>query len=368
MNVGILLTGNLVGGGVKMPVRLASALAAAHDVTLLYPVVPHYVPYHRLRGTTWPARARFIATQAIRHRGELFFQKDLDDRVRVSRHFLVPDERQLRDFDFVVYESVWQHFELADVPMRGRRIHWSLADYLFCSGLNADVDVILRAYRSGDTIVAPSEITRAALERYGVPVGAVIGGGVDPIFHANARAQASDPPTVLGYFQPGWWVKGGATLLQCMARLRQTHPALHLALFGHQASSVHESGSSVCDRFYSGLKSEGVADLLRRHDIFVYPSYSDGFPSPPLEAMACGCAVVATRVGAVPEYAEHERNALLCDPMDDDALYRAVERLLTDAPLRRRLASQAAEDARRLTWTRTAERFDELFSSIVEPL
>jgi glycosyltransferase involved in cell wall biosynthesis len=366
MNVGILLTGNLVGGGVKMPVRLASALAEDHDVTLLYPIVPHYVTYHRLRRTGWAAQARFIAIQAFRHRGELFFRPDLDDRVRVVRYFLTPDRRRLQHFDVVVYQSVWQHYELNDVPARTRRVHWSLADYLFCSGLNADVDVILRAYRSGDIIVAPSELTRQALERYGVPIRAVIGGGVDPIFHADGRVADSDLPSVVGYFQPGWWVKGAATLLQCLCRLRQRHPRVPLALFGHQASSVQERGSAVCDRFYSGLKSTEVADLLRRHDIFVYPSYSDGFPSPPLEAMACGCAVVTTRVGAAAEYAEHERNALVCDPMDDEGLYCAVDRLLTDAVLRRRLGAQAANDARHWTWRRSAGRFTELFSELHE--
>jgi glycosyltransferase involved in cell wall biosynthesis len=159
-------------------------------------------------------------------------------------------------------------------------------------------------------------------------------------------------------------VKGGATLLQCMTRLRHNHPRVRLALFGHQPSSVQQGASAICDRFYSGLKSAEVADLLRRHDIFVYPSFSDGFPSPPLEAMACGCAVVTTRVGAAAEYAEHERNALVCDPMNDDALYCAVERLLRDAPLRRRLGVQAAEDARHWTWTRTGGAFGKLFGSL----
>jgi hypothetical protein len=141
MNIGILLTGNLVGGGVKMPVRLASALAADHDVTLLYPRVPHYVTYQILRRTRWVARARFIARQALHHRGDLFFQQDLDSRVRIERYVLVPHRRQLNDFDFVVYQSVWQHYELGNGPRPGRRIHWSLADYLFCSGLNGDVGV-----------------------------------------------------------------------------------------------------------------------------------------------------------------------------------------------------------------------------------
>jgi glycosyltransferase involved in cell wall biosynthesis len=363
MNIGILLTGNMIGGGVKMPVRLASHLAAQHDVTLLYPAVPHYVTYHRLRPSRLVPRARFIAAQWLRHRGPLFFRADLDPRVKVHKYTLAPTAEDTRGFDALIYESVWQHYELTGLPPEGRKIHWSLADYLFCSGVTEGIDRIVNAYRSDDVVVAPSEITRRDLERYGVKVRAVIGGGVDPLFNAQGRTP-SDAPSVLGYFQPAWWVKGGATLLQVMRRLRHEHPRLAISMLGHQASNIQDSGASICDRFYSRLTSAQVAGVLRQHDIFVYPSYSDGFPSPPLEAMACGCAVVATRVGAVPEYAQHERNALLCDPLDFDGMYAAVERLVLDADLRRRLAAQAAEDARQWTWARAAEGFSGLLKTL----
>src|SRR5207248_8464558 len=63
---------------------------------------------------------------------------------------------------------------------------------------------------------------------------------------------------------------------------------------------------------------ERLRDLYRRARVFVYPSRAEGFGIPPLEALACGAPVIATRVGAIPEFAGDA--ALLIDPGDRGAL------------------------------------------------
>jgi glycosyltransferase involved in cell wall biosynthesis len=97
---------------------------------------------------------------------------------------------------------------------------------------------------------------------------------------------------------------------------------------------------------------ERLRELYRHARAFVYPSRYEGFGIPPLEAMACGAPVIATRTGAVPEYADGA--ALLVDPGDRVALRESLLRVLSDKPLRSELRARGPERARTYTWDRSA--------------
>ena len=84
-----------------------------------------------------------------------------------------------------------------------------------------------------------------------------------------------------------------------------------------------------------------IAGFLSYVDVLVFPSWVEGFGLPPLEAMACGAAVIVTDSGGVREYARDGENSLVVAPGDAAAIARAIERLAlgTDAAaLRQRLA------------------------------
>jgi alpha-1,3-rhamnosyl/mannosyltransferase len=85
---------------------------------------------------------------------------------------------------------------------------------------------------------------------------------------------------------------------------------------------------------------------------FAFTSLAEGFGLPPLEAMACGTAVVCSRASSLPEVAGDA--ALLVDPGDASAIAAALNRVLEDAILRERLVEAGRERAAELTWERTA--------------
>jgi glycosyltransferase involved in cell wall biosynthesis len=105
---------------------------------------------------------------------------------------------------------------------------------------------------------------------------------------------------------------------------------------------------------------ERLRSLYQGARLFVYPSRYEGFGVPPLEAMACGAPVIATRTGAIPEYAEGA--ALLIDPGDRRALREAMVRLLSDEPLRRDLRARGIERAKQMPWDRSARLMTELLA------
>lgn len=92
------------------------------------------------------------------------------------------------------------------------------------------------------------------------------------------------------------------------------------------------------------LNATEIRDLLCRTDILALPSYSENLPMVILEGFAHGIAVIATPVGAIPEVIESGRNGLIVPAGDVPALANALERLIGDPELRRRLGDAARRD------------------------
>jgi glycosyltransferase involved in cell wall biosynthesis len=92
------------------------------------------------------------------------------------------------------------------------------------------------------------------------------------------------------------------------------------------------------------LGTEATAQVLRRSDILVLPTFIENLPMIILEAFASGVPVITTPVAAITEVLEHERNGLLVPVGDIGALVAALRRLIEDAELRQRLGRAARRD------------------------
>ena len=80
--------------------------------------------------------------------------------------------------------------------------------------------------------------------------------------------------------------------------------------------------------FEGEVDHQVVIQEMLSSGIFILPSYTEGFPNVILESMACGCAIVATSVGAIPEMLDITSSApcgLCCDPKDVEGLRRNIK-------------------------------------------
>ncbi len=86
-----------------------------------------------------------------------------------------------------------------------------------------------------------------------------------------------------------------------------------------------------------------IPQMMGEHDLLVYPSYyrSEGYPGAILEAFQCGRPVIAAKWGGVTELVEHETSGLLVEPRSSAEVKAAIERLLHDPELYRRLCDGA---------------------------
>jgi glycosyltransferase involved in cell wall biosynthesis len=88
-------------------------------------------------------------------------------------------------------------------------------------------------------------------------------------------------------------------------------------------------------------EQEQLPLLYHLLDVLVLPSLRDGLPNALLEGMACGCAIVATEVGGIPDALSHNENGVLVPPGEVNALAAAISELI-QLPERRTALGQAA--------------------------
>jgi len=218
-----------------------------------------------------------------------------------------------------------------------------------------------------EAIAAVSRVVADETMRgFGIPSSRIhlVPNGVDDFFFEN-----NDPSSLLPAGVPENYIlyagtleprKGVDVLLAAWERVADA-PALVLCGdrgWGQQKvrRRIESHGSRIVR---TGFVDRGVLRaLMRQARLFVYPSRYEGFGLPPLEAMACGVPVVATRAGALPEVLGDA--AVLVERDNAADLAVAMSRLLSDHAMRSELIVRGRERASRFRWQQSAELMTEL--------
>ena len=112
------------------------------------------------------------------------------------------------------------------------------------------------------------------------------------------------------------------------------------------------------------VSPDDLADLLSAAGCLLFPSLYEGFGLPALEAMACGCPVVAYRNSSLPEVVGE--GGILVPNLDAEALGLAAAELLGDPVRRDALVKKGLRQAARFSWERTARRTIDGYRSLVD--
>ena len=118
-------------------------------------------------------------------------------------------------------------------------------------------------------------------------------------------------------------------------------------------------------RFTGYADYDTVPDLYRTADVFVSPTYAEGFSNTILEAMAAGLAVVSTHSVGVSDCLRDGENGLLVNPGDVRGLTQALRRVIEDDDLRQRLAERGLEECRRVySWKAVGRQIMDVYERI----
>jgi glycosyltransferase involved in cell wall biosynthesis len=153
-----------------------------------------------------------------------------------------------------------------------------------------------------------------------------------------------------------------------VAALMQTgivKDGIRLIAFGKPPSPVELASVRRLDTVGAVSFAHGDDAALAAHyasaRALVYPSLSEGFGLPPLEAMLHGCPVAASTGGAIPEVVGDA--ALLFDPADQQAIAEALDRVVRDEQARSTRVKLGAEHAANFTWSVAADATAEVYAS-----
>jgi glycosyltransferase involved in cell wall biosynthesis len=139
----------------------------------------------------------------------------------------------------------------------------------------------------------------------------------------------------------------------CLQRKDQAFP---LVLSGRVDESIILLANRAHDGavLLAGRTTDGeLKALYENARLFLLPSITEGFGLPVLEAMHCGCPVITSNGGALPEIAGDA--AILCDPLDKEAWCREIDELQNDPHRLAELSGRGRVQASKFTWRRSAE-------------
>ena len=238
---------------------------------------------------------------------------------------------------------------LAGVPARVATVHGEYFRADAVAGLvRARRHALARTYRAvyalHHRVIAVSRAVAHDLrQRPGVPVAPsrlrVVPNGLDlarvEAIQPLSRAALGVPPgapliACVGNLFP---IKGQRWLIEALTLLRQHLPAAHLLLVGDgpDRAALEQLAAARGQQPYVhflGARADAPA-ILAASDMVAVPSLAEGLPLAPLEALALGRPVVATRVGGLPEIITHGTTGLLVPPAAPEALASALLTLLT---------------------------------------
>lgn len=263
--------------------------------------------------------------------------------------------------------AAWLLKQLCGVPyivsLRGGDVPgfqpYDLAGYHKVTG-----PVIRFLWRGAAHVVANSQgLAALARQSAGQTPIRMIPNGVDTARFTPAEHREEGGPVHLVFVGRVVHQKGLDVLLAALSKLpAEAEYALTIVGDGPLRGALTEQAAALGVlprmRFAGWAGREEMPELLRRADLFVFPSRDEGMPNAVLEAMAAGLPVVATRISGNEEVVVDGETGLLVPPDDPDALAGALAGLLTDAARRRRLGAAGRERVcREYSWRSVAERY-----------
>jgi glycosyltransferase involved in cell wall biosynthesis len=325
-----------IAGGVRAILTYADRLAAAgHEVELVVPA--------KGRGRAFWRSLRSVGPDWMPG-----FRPRISwvDRWRASA---------LPDGDVVV-ATAWQSAAaVAAAPARcGRRFYFVQHYESLYHGDPAAVDATYRLPLR--KIVISTWLRDIMRERFGEDAEILVT-PVDPVlFHTVPVTVETARPRVLMLHHEYAW-KGTADGFEAVARVKGRIPALHLVGFGVTAPRA----AAAYDEFHANPPQAGLASLYSGCEIYLCPSWDEGLGMPPMEAMACGAALVTYDNGGCRDYARDGETALVARRRDVGDLAVKLERLAADPALRARLAAAGSAFVRSaFQWGPAVRRMEEV--------
>ncbi|GAB3091327.1 glycosyltransferase family 4 protein [Pseudomaricurvus hydrocarbonicus] len=225
-------------------------------------------------------------------------------------------------------------------------------------------------------IVTVSECSKRDIaEAFSRPIDTIslIHNGIDTETFQPRAHIATIPFRVMTTASADQPLKGLRFLLEAIAELTPRYPDIELLVVGKlkqggQTEALLKTlGLKDQVRFVSGISTEALVDYYSAASVVVSPSLYEGFGLPAGEAMACGCAVISSDGGALPEVVGDA--GIIVPAGDSSALSEALGRVLSDEVLRKSMQLKGRQRIlEKFCWKVAAREFTDYYHQILGPV
>jgi glycosyltransferase involved in cell wall biosynthesis len=233
--------------------------------------------------------------------------------------------------------------------------------------------VVKKAARKSAAILTPSQFVKDDVVRFsGINPDkiTVTYEAAEPIAEAAEQFEALAGRQFLMYVGRPTPHKNLERLIDAFQMLKGDNPNLQLVLAGQQDANYQRIEASVAKRqlkdvVFTGFASEGQLRWLYENcAAYVFPSLSEGFGLPGLEAMRQGAPVVSSNATCLPEV--YGDAAHYFDPLNTQSMAAAINDILTDQKLRDELIKRGREQAQSYSWQRMAEQTLAVYNQVLK--
>jgi len=343
MKIAFILAGDARSGGVKAPIKAASLLLQrGHDVRLL---VNHKQESIKESIRDFYLRVRYPHGSSWLH---LF-------KGKIER-FIDLTQCKFAENEIVVAHGWWAKRELRRLKEKGIiKVH-------YIRGVGFRDPIKMKEVWSEDVpkIAVASYLEDVVKKVCGQKVLAVIPNGIDTTeyFPSVPENQRNGVGTIFGM----GYHKDPQTVLGVLEELHRTRPEIPLRIFG-----ACRRPKEIPRRIYHRLPPvEKARELYSRSLVWFLGSFSEGFPSPVLEAMACGCAVVATDCGGPRDIIVDGENGFLVEVGNVKQIVDRIKLLLDDPELRQQFVQRSRETVSRFSWDNSVNKLEQVLYSLAE--
>ena len=257
---------------------------------------------------------------------------------------------------------------------------WALLNPTQCSPvIHHSMNALRRSVQTGAVIHASSHATSLTLHELFpqariemIHLGAPPRRNVETSLQPTALTDVGTAPFIVavGTLEKR---KNYCRLIEAFAVAKQEIPELQLVIAGSAGDDSSEIIQSlellpkeIAQRIHviGRVSDENIAWLYQHATAMAYPSLDEGFGFPLLEAMSEQLPIVGSTRGSIPEVAGSA--ALLVDPLDVDALAKAITKVVNDSDLRQQLQHAAVAQYSKFSWDKSAQQLINLYTDLVK--
>lgn len=348
MNITFVLPFIEKTGGVLVVFEHALQLQKlGHTVRIYHPLVPYTDHFFAVpRWKRFYARVRYaLRTWGRRRNPAPWFPAH-------PELTLVPaiSGRYLPDADVVIATAWPTSYSVARLPTAKGRKFYFIQHYETWTGNIPAIDASF-SLGLGLITIAPW-LTELMMNKFGQRIAGEVHNGIDMARFSPPEKKPDGEISVLMMFHTAAY-KGTEDGIRVLRRIREKYPSIRVRLFGQYPLT----DSAKAFEYHLNPTPHELVELYRSSHIFLSPSHAEGWHLPPMEAMACGCAVVATKVGCIPVL-DDGYNMMTAEPGDVESLFRNIESLYLQPGLLEETSAKGLKTISRYTWPKMAAQLE----------